>query len=90
MSENRQERDFDGDGNFEIITMNLIGHEDHSFWLFNIFNYLNGGLVNVNAKDNYPIMIQFLNRENYDVTNKISRDKMKTFALTLPEDYDAK
>jgi hypothetical protein len=90
MSENRQERDFDGDGNFEIITMNLIGHEDHSYWLFNIFNYKNGGLVNVNTKDNYPIMIQFLYRDNYEVTNKISRDKMKTFALTLPEDYDAK
>lgn len=90
MSNNRPERDFDGDGNYEIITMNLVGHENHSFWVFNIFNYNNGGLVNSNIKDNFPIMIQFLYRDNYEISNKISRDKMKTFALTLPDDYDKK
>lgn len=90
MSNNRPERDFDGDGNYEIITMNLVGHENHSYWVFNIFNYNNGGLVNSNIKDNYPIMIQFLYRDNYEITNKISREKMKTFALTLPDDYDKK
>lgn len=90
MSNNRQERDFDGDGNFEIITMNLLGHQDHSYWLFNIFNYKDSDLVNVNAKDNYPIMIQFLYRDNYEITNKISREKMKSFALTLPDGYDRK
>ncbi len=90
MCNNRQERDFDGDGNFEIITMNLVGHENHSYWLFNLFSYKDSELVNVNAKDNYPIMIQFLYHDNYEITNKITREKMKTFALTLPDDYDAK
>jgi len=90
MSNNRQERDFDGDGNFEIVTMSLIGHEDHSYWLFNLFNYKDGALLNVNIKDNYPIMVQFLYRDNYTITNKISREKMKTFTLTLPDEYDKK
>jgi hypothetical protein len=90
MSNNRKERDFDGDGYFEIITMNLVEHETHSYWLFNLFNYNNGGLVNVNIRDNYPIMIQFLYRDNFEITNKISREKMKIFALKLPEEYDSK
>lgn len=90
MSNNRPEQDFDSDGNYEIITMDLVGHEKHSYWVFNIFNYNNGGLVNSNIKDNYPIMVQFLYRDNYEITNRISRDKMKAFALTLPNDYDKK
>jgi hypothetical protein len=86
----RLERDFDGDGNNEIITMNLKGFEGHSYWLFNLYNYVNGELVNVNEKANYPIMIQFLYRDNYEITDRISRDKMKDFTLKVPDDYDKK
>jgi hypothetical protein len=88
INNNRKERDFDNDGNFEIITMNLISYENHSYWLFNLYHYSNGELVNVNQQHNYPIMIQFLYRKNYEITNKISREKMKTFALPLPDEYD--
>ncbi|MHA7059603.1 hypothetical protein ACWGOQ_0020420 [Aquimarina sp. M1] len=88
MAENRLERDFDGDGNHEIVTMNLTGHDNHSYWTFNIFEYKAGKLRNVNNKDNYPIMVQFLHRDNYEITDKIDRDIMKEFALQLPDDYD--
>jgi hypothetical protein len=87
---NRPERDFDNDGNYEIITMNLVGHEEHSYWLLNLFNYKNDELINVNSKANYPIMIQYLFRENYEITNKISRKKMKDFELKLPDSYERK
>jgi len=90
MESNRQERDFDGDGNYEIITMNLVGHENHSYWVFNLFDYKDNGLVNANSKDNYPIMIQFLYRDNFEITDKISREKMKDFKLNLPDKYDRK
>jgi hypothetical protein len=91
MDENkRQERDFDGDKNFEIITMNLRYYGDHSYWLFNLYNFDSDGLLNVNWKDNYPIMTQFLLRDNFEITNKISREKMKEFTLILPEKFDKK
>ena len=90
MSENRPERDFDGDGNYEIITMTLKDHGNHNYWLFNLYNFTDGELTNVNGKDDYPIMIQFLNHENYTITDKIPRAEMKDFALPLPEDYDRK
>jgi hypothetical protein len=89
-SDNRSERDFDGDGNYEIITMKLSSYQNHSYWNFNLFNLVKGKLINVNNKDNYPILIQFLEKENYKITDKISRDKMKSFALNLPEGYDIK
>ncbi|MDR6845626.1 hypothetical protein [Flavobacterium granuli] len=89
-SDNRSERDFDNDGNYEIITMKLSSYQNHSYWNFNFFNLVNGKLINVNEKHKYPILIQFLEKENYKITNKISREKMKSFALKLPEGYDIK
>lgn len=85
---NRAERDFDSDGKYEIITMSLNGHENHNYWTFNIFEYNGDQLINANYKDNYPIMVQFLYRENFQITDKINRAKMKEFEQELPEDYD--
>jgi hypothetical protein len=66
----------------------LESHKNHSFWLFNIYDYNDGKLSNVNDKDNYPIMIQYLYRENFEITNKLSRKEMKNFEINLPEDYN--
>jgi hypothetical protein len=91
MSENdRPERDFNGDKNYEILTMSLTGYKNHSYWLYDLYNYTSGGLVNVNSKFDYPIMIQYLYRANYEITKNISREKMKEFAMPLPEDYDVR
>ncbi|AOW09938.1 hypothetical protein [Flavobacterium gilvum] len=89
-SDNRNERDFDGDGNYEIITMKLSSYQNHSYWNFNLFNLMKGKLINVNNKYDYPILVQFLEKENFKITDKISRKKMKNFALNLPEGYDIK
>lgn len=88
--ENTLERDFDSDGNYEIITKTLETFENHSYWIFNLYNYKKSGLVNVNMKSNYPIMVQFLDRNNHLITNKISREKMKKFTLNFPEGYKNK
>jgi hypothetical protein len=90
MSDNRPERDFNGDGNFEIITMTLTSYAGHSYFAFNLFNFKNNDLVSVNDKYNYPILIQFLYRDNFKITNKISRQKMKDFGQKKPEEYDKK
>lgn len=87
---NRLERDFDGDGNYEIIVQSFQSYGDHNYFLFNLYNYKNGQVVNVNNKANYPIMVQLLWRENYAITNKISRKQMKQFSKKLPDDYDKK
>lgn len=88
MDVNRPERDFDNDGIFEIVTMKLNGHEGHSYWAFNIFEFSDSGLRNCNHKDDYPIMVQYLYRDNFEITDKLDRSEMKSYALTLPIDYD--
>lgn len=86
MEGNRIERDIDGDGNFEIITMTLQEYKNHNYWLFNAYNYKNNKLVCVNEKVDYPIMVQYLYRENYRITNKITRHDMKKYQLLKPKE----
>ncbi len=86
--EERIERDFNGDNNFEIITMDLKNYHSHNYWRFNLYNFINNKLVNVNVPYDYPIMIQFLKRDNYEITTKIDRNKMKEFSKALPENYN--
>ncbi|RZK11175.1 MAG: hypothetical protein EOO46_07675 [Flavobacterium sp.] len=88
MGDNRLERDFDGDGNFEIITMKIQGHKNHNYWLFNIYNFVNGKIENVNSKENYPIMVQILNRETFKITSKLSRQEMKQYQVNNLENYN--
>ena len=86
MDGNRIERDLNGDGNFEIITMTLQEHKNHNYWLFNVYNFVNDKLICVNNKTNYPIMIQYLFRDNYKVTTKITRKDMQKYEIKKPEE----
>jgi hypothetical protein len=86
MGENMTERDLNGDGNFEIITMTIQNHKSHNYWLFNLYNFVNGNLVCVNDKMNYPIMVQYLFKDNYKVTTKLTRKEMKKYELKKPEE----
>jgi hypothetical protein len=80
--ENRPERDFNNDGNYEIITQSFQNYAKHNYWLFNIYNYSKGKLVNVNHLANYPIMIPL---DSYTVSKKIPREKMKQFEIKIPK-----
>jgi len=59
------ERDFDHDGKFEIISVNLIGHNNHSYWQFDIFKIDTEKFNIDNEKYGYPIYVQFLHRDNF-------------------------
>ena len=85
MDENRLERDINGDGNFEIITMTLQEHKNYNYWLFNVYNFINNDLICVNVQRNYPIMIQYLFRDNFKETTNISRDEIKEYGLRKPK-----
>lgn len=80
------EVDLDGDGNYEIIGCNLVNYKNHNYWTFDLYNYVAGKFLNVGCKYQYPIMIQYLNRDNYEITRKISRAKMKEFSSKQPGD----
>lgn len=86
IGENLTERDLDNDGNFEIITMTLQNHKNHNYWLFNLYNFSNANLICVNNKMNYPIMVQYLFKDNYKVTKKLTKKEMKKYELKKPEE----
>ncbi|WP_271767432.1 hypothetical protein [Aquimarina algiphila] len=90
IDENRVERDVDNDGNYEIVTMNLERTNAHSYWAFNVFEYDDGNLINVNYKINYPILIQYKYKRNYNITEHMSRSQMKLYEREFPDEYDVK
>lgn len=75
------ERDFNNDGKYEIIGQVYESYQGHAYMVYNLFNYIKGSFHNVNKLANYPIMIQYLERENYKITDKISRKGMKQFSV---------
>ena len=84
------ERDFDGDGNHEIVVRELVSYRGHSYWSFNVFRYTGGQLVNVSPQYGYPILIQFLNKPNYQVATQITPREAQQFLLKQPREYDGK
>jgi hypothetical protein len=80
------ERDFDGDGNCEMVVRELVSYRGHSYWSFNVFHYAGGQLVNVSPRFGYPILIQFLNKPNYQVTTRITPREARQFLLRQPRE----
>ena len=85
MTENRLERDINNDGNFEIITMTLQNHKNHNYWFFNAFNFEKGSLKLVNKSVNFPQMYQYMNKENFVQTTKISEKEILKYQVKIPE-----
>lgn len=83
------ERDFNGDGKFELFGQSYLSYQNHAYWVYDLYSYQKGKLVNVSKTYNYPIMIQFLgSKENYKITNKVPRNQMKQFSRPLPTNYN--
>ena len=85
--DNTSERDMDGDGNYEIITMDLKSYKTHNYWVFNIYNFKNNELVNGNEKFDYPVMVQYLFRQNFKPA-KFNKNIRNKYSLKHPPEYD--
>lgn len=83
----RKERDINGDGQYEIITQTFQNYKNHNYWTFNIYSIKNENFINVNYLLNYPIMVQLLYRENFDISKNMTRQQMKQFSRKLPIEY---
>jgi hypothetical protein len=81
------ERDLDGDGNHEIIASHHEYYKTHSYWVFNVYRFTNRRWQCVNNEFDYPTLVQMLYRENYEITNKVSRSEMKQFERKLPYEF---
>lgn len=86
---NFPEIDIDQDGNYELIGCYLVKVNGHSYWTFDLYNLIEGRLVNVSDRFGYPIMGQYLNRENYQITKHFTREQMKKFSKNIFGDTGA-
>lgn len=84
------ELDLNGDGNSEIIATHHEYYKNHSYWVFNVYRFDGGRWQCVNDEFDYPILVQMLYRENYEITNKVTRKEMKKFARSLPEEFSGR
>ncbi|MBE9585192.1 hypothetical protein IM792_12095 [Mucilaginibacter sp. JRF] len=82
------ERDLNGDGCFDIVTQHYLLQNNHSYWVFDMFNFRDGKFVNVSAENNYPILVQLLYRDNYKITNHFTRKQMRKFSFKKPEFFE--
>ncbi|MBE9585193.1 hypothetical protein IM792_12100 [Mucilaginibacter sp. JRF] len=82
------ERDLNGDGCFEIVTQHYLLQNNHSYWVFDMFNFRDGKFVNVSAENNCPILVQLLYRDNYKITRHFSRKQMRKFSFKKPELFE--
>ncbi len=83
----REERDFNKEGKYEVITMKVININNHNFWFFQLYQWEGDTLVTVSKKYSYPILIQLLYKPNYIVYNKISKIQNEKYLDLQPDEY---
>jgi len=81
------ERDINKKGKYEIIAQSLAEYKKHNYWIFNLYQYKNGKLINVSRKFGYPIAVPFLFKDTYKVTHRIPKKEMKRLSLEQEKDY---
>lgn len=79
--------DINMDKNFEIFSQHFQGHENHNYFLFNVYRFNGEELINVNDELNYPIMVQYLYKANNKITKNLSRKAMKRYSIEDPTRY---
>jgi hypothetical protein len=72
---------FDGKGNYITIGQSLTFYKRHSYWIFDLYQYKNGKLINVSEEYNYPVAVPYLDKETYTPTNKIPKKQLERLSL---------
>lgn len=70
-----KEYDLDNDGVYEILGRNHVYKDEHSYWVYNVFDFDGTTLVNVSKKFNYPLWTKHLIKTDKTVANNINYDE---------------
>lgn len=55
-----KEYDLDNDGRYELVTCDHEFYNGHSYWVYNVYSYVNGNIVNRSKKFGYPLWTKHL------------------------------
>lgn len=84
------EFDFNNDDNYEILSCNHIYKNNHSYWVYNIYNFSNNKLINVSKQFNYPLLTKHLYRTNKIIAKEFNFGERLKELRPLPNDYGIK
>lgn len=62
--------DIDGDGRFEIVTVQLVNYLDHNYWVYRCWQIKNYEIVNVDERFDFPRAIWFTFKPNQKLVDK--------------------
>lgn len=79
------EYDMDADGVFEILSCQHKFYNNHSYWIYNVYNYRKGKLVNTSGKYGYPLWTRHLNNTNKVIARNIPyKERMNSVEKNPP------
>jgi hypothetical protein len=81
-----KEYDLNGDGKYEILSCNHVYKGEHSYWVYNAYNFTSGNLVNISKLYKYPLWTKHLYKTDRVIAKEIAlKDRLKEYRL-LPDD----
>lgn len=85
-----KEYDLNGDGLPEIIGCSSTNYNGHNYWVFNLYNWVNGTLKSVSKTYDYPIWTAVDFKTNKLIAKNIPASVRIATFRTLPDEYFVK
>lgn len=85
-----KEYDLNGDGIAEIIGCSTTNFNGKNYWVYNIYNWVNGSLKSVSKDYDYPIWTLVDNKTNKVIAKDIPADARLSTLRAFPNEYYAK
>lgn len=85
-----KEYDLNGDGIAEIIGCSSTNFNGKNYWVFNLYNWVNGSLKSVSKDYDYPIWTLVDNKTNKVIAKDIPAETKLTTLRAFPNEYYAK
>jgi hypothetical protein len=82
-----KERDFNNDGNYEIIGEQYQTYKHQAYFIFNLYNFKGGKIVNVSKNFGFPTAVKYLYNPTYKITHEIPEKYLLRFAAKYPDEY---
>ena len=82
-----KEYDFNKDGIAEILGCTTTNYKGHNYWVYNVYNWVNGALVMVSKDFGYPVWTRVDNKTNKQIATDIPEDIRMTTLRSFPTEY---
>lgn len=81
----KPQKEYVFNNSYKIIGQSLASFKGHNYWLFDLYEFSSGRLVNVSKKYGYPIAVPYLDNQTFKPTKKISKAQLERLSLQKPD-----